>query len=155
MNNNFSMNIKKIRKDNNLSQEDLADSLGVSRQAISKWESGVAYPEMDKIISICQKFDVNIDDLLNKDIKEVNKEIESKHKLNDVFNDVLKFITDSINMFFNINFKTKLKCLFEQFILILFLIILSVVIYNIFDSILYRLLSFTSNPVTDLIFLVS
>lgn len=50
MNNNLSENLKKIRKDNNLSQEQLAEELGVSRQAISKWESGVAYPEMDKII---------------------------------------------------------------------------------------------------------
>ena len=49
----FADNLKKIRKENNLSQEQLADELGVSRQAISKWESSVAYPEMDKIIMIC------------------------------------------------------------------------------------------------------
>ena len=145
MNNNFSENIKKIRKDNKLSQEGLAAMLGVSRQAISKWESKEAYPEMDKIISICQKFDVNIDDLLNKDIKEVNKEKESKRKLNDIFNDVLSFITDSINMFFNVSLKTKLKCIFEELILILFLVLTSLIIYSIFDSILYRLLSFISN----------
>ena len=57
----------KIRKDNNLSQEQLAESLGVSRQAISKWESGVAYPEMEKIIQLCNKFELNIDDLLPDD----------------------------------------------------------------------------------------
>ena len=51
MNNQFSENLKKIRKEQNLSQEELADQLGVSRQAISKWESGQAYPEMDKIIA--------------------------------------------------------------------------------------------------------
>ncbi len=39
--NNLSENLKKIRKDNHLSQEQLADDLGVSRQAISKWESGL------------------------------------------------------------------------------------------------------------------
>ena len=44
MNNQFSENLKKIRKENNLSQEQLADELGVSRQAISKWESGTSYP---------------------------------------------------------------------------------------------------------------
>ena len=55
MNNQFSKNLKKIRKENNLSQEQLADELGVSRQAISKWESAQAYPEMDKIISLCNK----------------------------------------------------------------------------------------------------
>ena len=65
--NNLSKNLKKIRKDNNLSQEQLADKLQVSRQAISKWESGSAYPEMEKILQICKEFDVNIDDLLNKE----------------------------------------------------------------------------------------
>ena len=50
MNSNLAENLKKIRKENNLSQEDLADILGVSRQAISKWESKVSYPEMDKIV---------------------------------------------------------------------------------------------------------
>ena len=61
MNNKFQENLRKIRKDNNLSQEQLADELGVSRQAISKWESGTAYPEMDKIIQLCEKFNVNMD----------------------------------------------------------------------------------------------
>ena len=60
---NLSDNLKKIRKDNNLSQEALAEKLGVSRQAVSKWESGLAYPEMDKVIQICNMFDLNIDEL--------------------------------------------------------------------------------------------
>lgn len=78
MNNKFSENLKKIRKYNNLSQEQLADELGVSRQAISKWESTIAYPEMDKIITLCEKFDLNIDNFLHKDITEVKGEEESK-----------------------------------------------------------------------------
>ena len=69
---NLSDNLKKIRKEHNLSQEQLAESLGVSRQAVSKWESGGAYPEMDKVLQICKMFNVNIDDLLNQDIKKVN-----------------------------------------------------------------------------------
>lgn len=40
----LSDNIKFIRKENNLSQEQLAEQLGVSRQAVSKWESGQSYP---------------------------------------------------------------------------------------------------------------
>ena len=65
---NFKDNLKKIRKDNNLSQEELAEKLNVTRQSVSKWESGIAYPEMDKVIQICKMFNLNIDDLLNKDI---------------------------------------------------------------------------------------
>ena len=70
MNNQFSENLKKIRKEHNLSQEDLAEKLGVSRQSVSKWESNQAYPEMDKMIQICKMFNLNIDELLNHDINE-------------------------------------------------------------------------------------
>ena len=66
---NLSDNLKKIRKDNNLSQEQLAEKLGVSRQSVSKWESGLAYPEMDKVLQICQLFNLNVDELLNIDFK--------------------------------------------------------------------------------------
>ena len=50
---NLSENIKKIRKENNLSQEALADKLNVSRQSVSKRESGQAYSETDKVLQIC------------------------------------------------------------------------------------------------------
>ncbi len=43
-------NLKKIRKENNLSQEELAEKLNVSRQSVSKWEQGITYPEMDILI---------------------------------------------------------------------------------------------------------
>ena len=135
MNKNFSENLKRIRKENNLSQEQLAEQLGVSRQAISKWESKAAYPEMDKIITLCNKFNLNIDDLLYKDIKEIKKEEESKKSLNKILDDFLNFITDSINLFSNMNFKSKIKCLFEQFIIIIILLILFLIINEFGKSI--------------------
>ena len=91
MNNNLAENLKKIRKENNLSQEQLAEDLGVSRQAISKWESKSAYPEMDKIIALCDKFNLNIDDLLHKDIKEVKGEEVAKGNLHNYFDDILVY----------------------------------------------------------------
>jgi len=142
MDNNFSKNLKKIRKDNNLSQEQLADELGVSRQAISKWESATAYPEMDKIIALCDKFNVNIDDLLHGDIKEIKGEAESKIKINKAVDDFLKFITDSINLISNMTFKSKLKCLFEQAMIALVLFIASCIIMGLFGSIQNSLLMF-------------
>ncbi len=129
MNNIFADNLKKIRKENNLSQEQLAEELGVSRQAISKWESALAYPEMDKIIALCDKFNLNIDDLLHKDIKEVKGEEESKKNLNKNIDDVLNFITDTINLFSNMTFKSKIKCLVEQIIIAVILIAISCIIY--------------------------
>lgn len=61
--------LAKARKENNITQEQLADRLGVSRQAVSKWESDVAYPETDKLIRISELFDCSLDYLL-KDIAE-------------------------------------------------------------------------------------
>ena len=145
MNNNFKENLRKIRKENNLSQEQLADELGVSRQAISKWESGAAYPEMDKIIALCDKFNLNIDDLLHKDIKEVKGEEESKKKLNNFINDFLKFITNTVNMFSNMNLKSKIKCLFEQFIIAFILFMISLIIYNVLSSLFNSILIILPN----------
>lgn len=56
--------LSKLRKENNYTQEQLADILGVSRQAISKWESDVTYPETDKLIRICNLFQCSTDYLL-------------------------------------------------------------------------------------------
>ena len=151
MNNQFSENLKKVRKDNNLSQEQLADELGVSRQAISKWESSTAYPEMDKIIALCDKFDLNIDDLLHKDIKEIKGEEESKKKLNKSIDDFLKFITDIINLFSNMNFKSKIKCLIEQSIIILILIIISAIIVEAGYTICFNLVGFLPNKIRYII----
>ncbi len=135
MNNKFSENLKKVRKDHNLSQEQLAEDLGVSRQAISKWESGAAYPEMDKIIMLCDKFDLNIDDLLHHDIREVKKEEERKKTLNNYINNALDFITNSINMFMRMSFGSKLKFICEQVIIICLLALLSDIIISVFQGV--------------------
>ena len=79
---NLADNLKKIRKDNNLSQEQLAEKLGVSRQSVSKWESGLSYPEMDKVLQICKLFNLNINELINEDIKEVNELKEAQVRTN-------------------------------------------------------------------------
>ncbi len=53
-----------LRKKRGLSQEDLAITLGVSRQAVSKWETGDATPDTDKVIALAEYFDVTTDWLL-------------------------------------------------------------------------------------------
>ena len=60
----FSEKLQKMRKDKGLSQEALSEMLDVSRQAISKWESGQSYPETDNLITISEIFGVTIDSLL-------------------------------------------------------------------------------------------
>ena len=53
-----------LRKANDLTQEQLAEKIGISRQSVSKWESGQAVPELDKIVALCELFNVTADYLL-------------------------------------------------------------------------------------------
>ena len=59
--------LSKLRKENNYTQEQLADILGVSRQSISKWESNISYPETDKLIRVSELFNCSLDYLLKDD----------------------------------------------------------------------------------------
>lgn len=113
----LSENLKKIRKDNNLSQEQLAEKLGVSRQSVSKWENGEAYPEMDKVLQLCKMFNLNIDELLNQDIKEVNENKQRKIYVDKYVGDFLDYITKVINLFSSMKFRDIVKCLIEQSII--------------------------------------
>lgn len=60
----FNENLQNLRKMKGMSQEQLAEQLGVSRQAISKYESGNGYPETEKLIAICEIFDCSMDTLI-------------------------------------------------------------------------------------------
>lgn len=66
----FGENLERLRKGNRLSQEELAEKIGLSRQAISKWELGNSKPDLDNIIKLSKLFSVRIDDLVNNDIVE-------------------------------------------------------------------------------------
>lgn len=65
--NNLPNNLYELRKGSNLSQEDFAEKLGVSRQAVSKWERGEAYPDTENLIAISEMFSVTIDEMLRSD----------------------------------------------------------------------------------------
>ena len=69
---NFGENLKIFRKNNKMSQEVLADKLGVTRQSVSKWEVGDAYPEMSNIVALCSIFHCNINDLINDNIIDID-----------------------------------------------------------------------------------
>lgn len=64
--------IVKQRKEQNYTQEQLAEILNVSRQSVSKWESDIAYPETDKLIKMGKLFDCSMDYLLKEEITEKN-----------------------------------------------------------------------------------
>lgn len=67
--------IKKIRKDNNLTQKELADKLGVTYQAVSKWENGLNIPDIGIIKEISKMYNIEIDELLSGEKKKKRKNI--------------------------------------------------------------------------------
>ena len=71
----FSEKLSDLRKKAGLSQEQLADRLGVTRQSVSKWESGAALPELVKLIALSEMFGVSLDYLV-KDCVEEPKQAE-------------------------------------------------------------------------------
>ncbi len=64
--------IKDARQNNNISQESLAEQLGVSRQTISSWENGKSYPDLVSIIKMSDIFNISLDKMLKEDKKLVN-----------------------------------------------------------------------------------
>lgn len=60
----FADNLQSIRKEKQLSQEELADRIGVSRQAISKWEQGSGYPETEKLLVLSKELNISLDYLM-------------------------------------------------------------------------------------------
>lgn len=74
----FGDNLRGLRKKKGYSQEDLAEKVGVSRQSVSKWECGEAYPEMENILALCTIFKCKLNDIVHEDmvdIEELDKEI--------------------------------------------------------------------------------
>lgn len=60
----FAENLKSMRKERHISQEELAEIIGVSRQAISKWEQGNGYPEMEKLLALSRELNISLDYLM-------------------------------------------------------------------------------------------
>ena len=70
--------IKKYREDQNISQEELALKIFVSRQTISNWETNKSYPDIKSLIMLSNIFNVSLDNFIKKDIEEMRKIIDSK-----------------------------------------------------------------------------
>ena len=62
----FADRLQAERRKNGLTQEGLAEAMGVSRQAVSKWEQGEGYPEVEKLLALADKFGVSLDYLMDR-----------------------------------------------------------------------------------------
>ena len=99
----FGENLYNLRKKKKISQEKLAEKIGVSRQSVSKWENGTAYPEMNRIFELCKIFHCKLNDLVNDNILDfdsLDKEVKmSVVKFNKEKQNKLKIVSKTISIF--------------------------------------------------------
>lgn len=126
----FSEKLVQLRKQNKLSQEQLADMLDVSRQAVSKWESGTTYPEMDKLLTMCKLFKCSLDELTNDEIS--TRDFGEKKKSNFII-DALDMIAKTFEMFRAMNIKQVISCVLSMLLLYFILWLLFIPINKIID----------------------
>ena len=74
----LSKQIKKYRTEANLSQEELADTIYVSRQTISNWENEKNYPDIKSLVLMSEVFQVSLDNLIKGDFERMKKEIDTQ-----------------------------------------------------------------------------
>lgn len=74
----FAENLRQIRKEKGLSQEEFAEIMNVSRQAVSKWEQGDGYPEVEKLLLLSNKLNVSLDSLMSTEIAKESCSDSSK-----------------------------------------------------------------------------
>lgn len=77
----FYQRLAGLRKDAGLSQEQLAEKAGVSRQTIFKWEAGLASPSMENILALCRIFGVSADELIGNETPEEKTENEKAESI--------------------------------------------------------------------------
>ena len=80
----FKEKLVKLRKRSGITQEEFAKAVGVSRQAVYKWESGQSYPEVAKLLEIKALFNISIDDLLDDGYEVVLPEKTKKRRAKKV-----------------------------------------------------------------------
>ena len=153
----FCDNLQKLRKEHHLSQEQLAEKLNVSRQAVSKWESGSSYPETDKMIMMCKIFNCSLDELINENISlkkgKENINFESKFKWQDYFNKIINFINKTVDYFCTHSLGEGIKTIIFMLLIVLILIIVKIPIENLENigiNIFYRFPNVIGTIVSDL-----
>ncbi|MDD7735274.1 MAG: helix-turn-helix transcriptional regulator [Bacillales bacterium] len=69
MNETFGQRLARLRKEKGFTQEDIADKINISPQAVSKWENDISSPDIQTLIKLSDIFEVSLDDLLGKEKK--------------------------------------------------------------------------------------
>ena len=122
----FGENLQKLRKEKGISQEQLAEQLGVTRQSVSKWESGASYPEMDKIVALCNIFHCDMNVLINKDITEERERKDATGIVKNLFQSAANYVKKTIYLFEHKSFKDIVKLLAQVIIIICVILCFSI-----------------------------
>ena len=117
----FGERLYELRNKNNLSQEELAEVLDVSRQSISKWENDKGYPEMPRLLFMSDYFDVSLDYLMRGIKKENNEEKVTADDADKISND--KYKTKNILLVWN-NFLSNLSPNQKTLFMLLYILII-------------------------------
>lgn len=84
----FNEKLIELRKAKGLSQEELGNELGVSRQTVSKWELGQSYPDFQKLVLLSDFFDISLDKLIKDiDLDYVRENNSNKEKVSKMYED--------------------------------------------------------------------
>lgn len=100
----FNEKLQELRKQKGLTQEQLAEQLYVSRAAVSKWESGRGYPNIDSLEEISKCFEVSLDELLSSEEILTVAEEDNRQKIHNLQDVVFGLLDCSIVMFFILPF---------------------------------------------------
>lgn len=101
----FNEKIKKIRKESNLTQEELSEKLNVSRQAITKWETGEGIPDIENLKQISNLFNISIDELVKEDL-DTNVNVKKRFNfIKEIEIDHTKHFDINISKIYELNIK--------------------------------------------------
>lgn len=140
----FSEKLQSLRKANKMSQEQLADMLDVTRQSVSKWESGQTYPEMDKLLSMCKIFKCSLDDLTNDEVTDIKIEDKKRNNIGNLIDNVLDLIKRTYDMFRTMKAKDIVCCLITMFI-VGFILLLFKLPFNGLENAFYLIVNNLGN----------
>lgn len=142
---NFSEKLSIQRKTNNLSQEQLADAIGVTRQSVSKWESGESYPDMAKIIQLCKILNCSLNDIMDDGVMGEIKTEEVKKT--NVLESFLKFITSLSNMFAHMKANSIIKMIIEMMVVSGLVALFGFVVYSLLEFAIYEFFGIFSGSI--------
>ena len=111
--------LKELRKEKNITQEELADKMGVSRRTVSRWETGSNMPDMDILIDISDFYEVDLREILDGERKDVKMDSETKEtvlKVAEFSNEEKAKVLKNLHVVFIVSMVVLIILILSQFI---------------------------------------